>query len=192
MSAMAYDEELAERIRAEVAGEQNLTEMKMFGGLAFLIGGNMAVAASGQGGLMLRCDPDETEALLRSPARRSSRCAARTCRAGCGSRRRRRGRRRAAYVGRARGGVRAVAAAEEEALTPQPANGPAGAEPATCWVGRTLKGSSMVRGTGSGPAGTGILVVRPLEVITAAGVISKSVTSSSVIDGVDGEGAVGG
>jgi hypothetical protein len=64
---MAYDEELAERIRAEVAGEQDLTEMKMFGGLAFLIGGNMAVAASGQGGLMLRCDPDETETLLQEP-----------------------------------------------------------------------------------------------------------------------------
>jgi hypothetical protein len=64
---MAYDEELAERIRAEVAGEKNLTEQKMFGGLAFLIGGHMAVAASGQGGLMLRCDPDETEALLNEP-----------------------------------------------------------------------------------------------------------------------------
>ncbi len=64
---MAYDEDLAERIRAEVAGEKNLTEMKMFGGLAFLIGGHMAVAASGQGGLMLRCDPDDTEALLQEP-----------------------------------------------------------------------------------------------------------------------------
>jgi hypothetical protein len=64
---MAYDEDLAERIRAEVAGEKNLTEMKMFGGLAFLIGGHMAVAASGQGGLMLRCDPDETDALLEEP-----------------------------------------------------------------------------------------------------------------------------
>ena len=64
---MAYDEELADRIRAEVASEKNLTEMKMFGGLAFLIGGHMAVAASGQGGLMLRCDPDETEALLAEP-----------------------------------------------------------------------------------------------------------------------------
>ena len=63
---MAYDEELADRIRTEVAGE-NLTEMRMFGGLAFLVGGHMAVAASGQGGLMLRCDPDETEALLAEP-----------------------------------------------------------------------------------------------------------------------------
>ncbi len=64
---MAYDEELAERIRAEVAGEQGVTEMKMFGGLAFLIGGHMAVAASGQGGLMLRCDPDATGTLLAEP-----------------------------------------------------------------------------------------------------------------------------
>jgi hypothetical protein len=64
---MAYDEELADRIRAEVAGEKNLTVQKMFGGLAFLIGGHMAVSASGQGGLMLRCDPGDTEALLGEP-----------------------------------------------------------------------------------------------------------------------------
>jgi hypothetical protein len=64
---MAYDEGLAERIRAEIGGEPNLTEMKMFGGLAFLIGGNMAVGVSGQGGLMIRCDPDDTEALLSEP-----------------------------------------------------------------------------------------------------------------------------
>ena len=64
---MAYDEDLADRIRAEVAGEKNLTEMKMFGGLAFLIGGHMAVAASGQGGLMLRCDPDESAELVKEP-----------------------------------------------------------------------------------------------------------------------------
>ena len=47
---MAYDEDLADRIRELVATEKDLTEQKMFGGLAFLIGGNMAVAASGQGG----------------------------------------------------------------------------------------------------------------------------------------------
>jgi hypothetical protein len=64
---MAYDEVLAERIRTEIGGEPDLTQMKMFGGLAFLIGGNMAVAASGQGGLMLRCDPEQTEALLAEP-----------------------------------------------------------------------------------------------------------------------------
>ena len=51
---VAYDERLAERIRALVAGEPGLTERKMFGGLAFLIGGNMAVAASGNGGVMVR------------------------------------------------------------------------------------------------------------------------------------------
>jgi TfoX/Sxy family transcriptional regulator of competence genes len=67
MSHMAYDEELAERIRAEVAGQKDLTEMKMFGGLAFLVGGNMAVGVSGQGGLMIRCDVDDTEALLSEP-----------------------------------------------------------------------------------------------------------------------------
>jgi TfoX/Sxy family transcriptional regulator of competence genes len=64
---MAYDEELAARIRDEMTGEPGVTEMRMFGGLAFLVGGNMAVAASGQGGLMLRCDPDDTEALLAEP-----------------------------------------------------------------------------------------------------------------------------
>jgi hypothetical protein len=61
---MAYDEELAGRIRRLVAGEAGLTEKRMFGGLAFLVGGNMAVAASGQGGMMVRVDPDESETLL--------------------------------------------------------------------------------------------------------------------------------
>ena len=64
---MAYDEDLANRIRELIAGEPGVTEKKMFGGLAFLIGGNMAVAASGQGGLMLRCDPDQTDALSAKP-----------------------------------------------------------------------------------------------------------------------------
>ena len=64
---MAYDEDLAERIRGLVASEPGVTEMRMFGGLAFLIGGNMAVAASGQGGLMVRVDPGETEALVAEP-----------------------------------------------------------------------------------------------------------------------------
>jgi TfoX/Sxy family transcriptional regulator of competence genes len=63
---MAYDEHLAERIRALLAGEAGLTERKMFGGLAFLIGGNMAVAASGQGGLLVRADPAKSGALLTS------------------------------------------------------------------------------------------------------------------------------
>jgi TfoX/Sxy family transcriptional regulator of competence genes len=61
---MAYDEELADRIRELVAGEKGLTEKKMFGGLAFLIGGNMAVAASGQGGILVRVDPGATDKLL--------------------------------------------------------------------------------------------------------------------------------
>jgi TfoX/Sxy family transcriptional regulator of competence genes len=61
---MAYDEELADRIRELVAGEPGLSEQKMFGGLAFLIGGNMAIAASGQGGLLVRADPDESDTLV--------------------------------------------------------------------------------------------------------------------------------
>jgi TfoX N-terminal domain len=56
--AVAYEERLADRIRALVSGERGLTEKKMFGGLAFLIGGHMAVAASGQGGVMVRVDPE--------------------------------------------------------------------------------------------------------------------------------------
>lgn len=64
---MAYDEDLANRIRALIAGESGVTEKRMFGGLAFLVGGNMAVAASGQGGLMVRVDPAETDALLARP-----------------------------------------------------------------------------------------------------------------------------
>jgi TfoX/Sxy family transcriptional regulator of competence genes len=63
---MAYDEELAERIRALVADEPGLEEKKMFGGLGFLVAGNMAVAASGQGGLLVRVDPAESDALVAS------------------------------------------------------------------------------------------------------------------------------
>jgi TfoX/Sxy family transcriptional regulator of competence genes len=64
---MAYDEDLANRIRELTAGDPDVTEKRMFGGLAFLVGGNMAVAASGQGGLMVRVDPEDTEALLGRP-----------------------------------------------------------------------------------------------------------------------------
>ena len=64
---MPYDEDLANLIRELIGDEPNLTEQAMFGGLAFLIGGNMAVAASGQGGLMVRVDPGETDALLAKP-----------------------------------------------------------------------------------------------------------------------------
>jgi TfoX/Sxy family transcriptional regulator of competence genes len=66
-SGVAYDEDLANRIRELVGGDADLTEKKMFGGLAFLVGGNMAVAASGQGGLMVRVDPGETDALVAKP-----------------------------------------------------------------------------------------------------------------------------
>jgi TfoX/Sxy family transcriptional regulator of competence genes len=61
---VAYDEELAERIRELIGGEPGRTEKKMFGGLAFLVGGNMAIAASGQGGLLVRADPNESEKLV--------------------------------------------------------------------------------------------------------------------------------
>ena len=64
---MAYDEALADRIRELIANERGVTEQRMFGGLAFLVGGNMAVAASGQGGLMVRVDPADTDALLTKP-----------------------------------------------------------------------------------------------------------------------------
>jgi len=64
---VAYDEDLADRIRELVAREEGVTEMKMFGGLAFLINGNMSVSASGRGGLMLRVEPAESDALLHRP-----------------------------------------------------------------------------------------------------------------------------
>jgi TfoX/Sxy family transcriptional regulator of competence genes len=61
---MAYDEELAERIRDLTASERGIVEMKMFGGLGFLVKGNMAVAASGQGGILVRVDPEESDSLV--------------------------------------------------------------------------------------------------------------------------------
>jgi TfoX/Sxy family transcriptional regulator of competence genes len=64
---MAYDEDLADRLREALQHVDGVTEKKMFGGLAFLVGGNMAVAASGQGGLMLRCDPGRSEELVTRP-----------------------------------------------------------------------------------------------------------------------------
>jgi hypothetical protein len=63
---MAYDEALAERIRG-LLPDLPVTETKMFGGLAFLVGGHMAVAASGKGGLMVRCDPADTQRLVGEP-----------------------------------------------------------------------------------------------------------------------------
>jgi TfoX/Sxy family transcriptional regulator of competence genes len=61
---MAYDEELAGRIRALLGSRAALSEQKMFGGLAFLIGGNMAIAAGGQGGILVRVDPEESDTLV--------------------------------------------------------------------------------------------------------------------------------
>ena len=66
-AAMAYDEDLANRIRELVSEESDLTEQAMFGGLAFLIAGNMSVAASGQGGLLVRVDPGDTDELVGKP-----------------------------------------------------------------------------------------------------------------------------
>jgi len=64
ISAMAYDQELAERIRQLIGSDPELTEKKMFGGLAFLIRGNMAIAASNEGGAMVRVDPAQSDALV--------------------------------------------------------------------------------------------------------------------------------
>lgn len=64
---MGYDMALAARIRATVAQEPGLTEKAMFGGLGFLVNGNMAVAASGEGGLMVRADPEAGQDLLEEP-----------------------------------------------------------------------------------------------------------------------------
>ena len=65
---MAHDEQLADRVRTLAADTPDLVEKKMFGGLAFLVGGNMAIAASGQGGLLVRVDPDEGDRLLETTA----------------------------------------------------------------------------------------------------------------------------
>ncbi|MGI8904557.1 MAG: TfoX/Sxy family protein [Solirubrobacteraceae bacterium] len=65
---MAYDEDLANRVRELVATEAGVVEKRMFGGLAFLTDGHMSVSVSGQGGLLLRCDPAETDALLGRPS----------------------------------------------------------------------------------------------------------------------------
>jgi TfoX/Sxy family transcriptional regulator of competence genes len=61
---VGYDDELADRIRELLGAESGLTEKKMFGGLAFLIGGNMAVAASSQGGVLVRVDPVQSDRLV--------------------------------------------------------------------------------------------------------------------------------
>jgi hypothetical protein len=61
---VAYDDDLADRIRGLLDGELGVDEKKMFGGLAFLIGGNMAIAASGQGGVLVRVDPALSDKLV--------------------------------------------------------------------------------------------------------------------------------
>ena len=61
---MAYDEALATRLRELVGTGPEVTEKRMFGGLAFLVGGNMAIGASGQGGILVRCDPEQSDALV--------------------------------------------------------------------------------------------------------------------------------
>jgi TfoX/Sxy family transcriptional regulator of competence genes len=65
--AVAYDEDLANRIRELIAGERDVTEQTMFGGLVFLVGGRMSVAVGGQGSLVVRVDPDEADVLLAKP-----------------------------------------------------------------------------------------------------------------------------
>jgi hypothetical protein len=64
---VSYDEDLADRIRVQLGATPGLAEKRMFGGLAFLVNGHMAVSASGQGGLLLRCDPEQTDELLDPP-----------------------------------------------------------------------------------------------------------------------------
>jgi TfoX/Sxy family transcriptional regulator of competence genes len=65
LAGVAYDEELADRIRDLLAGDRTVTEKRMFGGLAFLVDGKMAVAASSQGGLLARIDPAQHDRLTR-------------------------------------------------------------------------------------------------------------------------------
>lgn len=86
---MAYDEELAERIRDLLEGRPGVTEQRMFGGLAFLVDGHMTISASGQGGALVRVDPGDEAALVEStaaePAEMGGRHMAATWPAGCGS-----------------------------------------------------------------------------------------------------------
>jgi TfoX/Sxy family transcriptional regulator of competence genes len=64
LAPVAYDEQLADRIRTRLGPDPSVSEQRMFGGLAFLIDGNMAVGVSGQGGLMVRVPAEETDALI--------------------------------------------------------------------------------------------------------------------------------
>jgi hypothetical protein len=69
---MAYDERVAQRIRDLVVDDLDVTEKRMFGGLAFLIDGHLAVCASGQGDLLLRVEPSETDELAARPHARQA------------------------------------------------------------------------------------------------------------------------
>ncbi len=64
---MAYDVELSDRLRAGLSTEPDVTEKRMFGGLAFMVAGHLAVAAGHHGGLLLRVDPTRQEAVLADP-----------------------------------------------------------------------------------------------------------------------------
>jgi len=66
-AGVAYDVDLAERLREILAAEPGVTEKPMFGGLAFMVGGHMAVSVSGQAGLLLQVDPEQAETLVRDP-----------------------------------------------------------------------------------------------------------------------------
>lgn len=66
-AVVAYDVDLADRLRELLSGEPGVVEKRMFGGLAFLVAGHLAVSASGQGGLLLRVDPARSDALLEDP-----------------------------------------------------------------------------------------------------------------------------
>ena len=84
---MAYDEDLANWIRSVIQDRDGVAEKQMFGGLAFLVNGNLAVSASGQGGLLLRVDPAETSSVVRRQGVTVRRCAGARWRAGCASNR---------------------------------------------------------------------------------------------------------
>ncbi len=67
LSAMAYDHGLADRVRIVVQNEPDLAEKRMFGGLAFLVGGRLAASVSSKGGLLLRVGPGQAGCLLDEP-----------------------------------------------------------------------------------------------------------------------------
>lgn len=67
LTGMAYDEDLADRIRVLIGAEPGLSEKRMFGGLAFLVNGNMSVSASGKGGLLMRADPSRSDEYVAEP-----------------------------------------------------------------------------------------------------------------------------